>query len=124
MAVRTPVLLDSGQSVIGDPTTVYQWQGLTFSGLDTGNPLSGMGWSDRSVQLAGTAGAGLNVVIEGSNDGVNWVTLKDPFANPITFTTAGLAQVTEISRFIRPRVAGGDGTTNVNVTIVMSTQRL
>jgi hypothetical protein len=124
MAVRTPVLLNNGQTVVGDPTVVYQWQGLTFSGLDTGAPIGGMGWSDRSAQLAGTAGVGLNVVIEGSNDGTNWVTLKDPFANPITFTTAGLSQVTEISQFIRPRVAGGDGTTNVNVTIVMSTQRL
>jgi hypothetical protein len=83
-----------------------------------------MGWSDRSVQVAGTGGTGLNVPIEGSNDGTNWVTLKDPFSNPIVFTAAGLAQVTEISRFIRPRIAGGDGTTNVNVTIVMSTQRL
>jgi hypothetical protein len=76
------------------------------------------------VQLAGTAGAGLNVVVEGSNDGTNWATLKDPFANPIAFTTAGISQIVEISRYIRPRVAGGDGTTNVTVTLVASTQRL
>jgi hypothetical protein len=124
MAVRAATLVDSGQLVVGDPTVTYQWSGLTFSTLDTGAPLPGMGWADRSVQVEGTAGAGLNIPIEGSNDGTNWHTLKDPFSVPIVFTTAGLSQITEISRYVRPRVAGGDGTTNVTVTIVMRTQRL
>jgi len=124
MAVIPYTLVDDGQKVLGDPTIVYRWPTLTFTGSDSGNPLPGIGWSDRSVQVEGTFGAGGTVVIEGSNDGTNWHTLKDPFSVAISFTATGLAQVTEISRYVRPRVSGGDGTTSVTITIVMRTQHL
>jgi len=124
MAVIPYSLVDNGQKVVGDPTIVYQWSNLTFVGSDSGSPLPGMGWSDRSIQVEGTIGAGGTIVIEGSNDGSNWHTLKDPFSVAISFTATGLAQITEISRYVRPRVSAGDGTTSVTITIVLRTQRL
>jgi len=124
MAVIPFSLVDSGQTVVGDPTVVYSWSPMTQIGADTGQPLSGMGWSDRSFQAEGTFGAGGSITVEGSNDGVNWHILHDPFSVPISITVGGLTQVTEISRFIRPRVVGGDATTSLTVTGVFRTQRI
>jgi hypothetical protein len=114
----TPVLVQSLINAVWDNNVaVYAWQGLAAN--QTGLPLGGPGFSDRSVQIEGTPGAGFTIVIEGSNDGVNYHTLHDPFNNVLSFTSVGvLAQVTEITLFIRPSIAGGDGTTNVTVTMV------
>lgn len=84
---------------------------VTWSPLatgDTGEPLQGTGLSDRSVQFTGTFG-GATVVLEGSNDGTNWVTLTDPAGVALSFTAAGLKQILQITRYMRPNVSGGAG---------------
>jgi hypothetical protein len=96
---------------------VIQWTGLTQATLDDGAPFEGADWSDRSVQIQGTFGTGGSVSIEGSNDGTNYQLLTDPQGNDITKTAADLEQITEITRYIRPRVTAGDGTTSLTVTI-------
>jgi hypothetical protein len=63
-------------------------------------------WSDRCVQVIGTFSGG-TIVIEGSNDGVNWVTLSDLQGNAITKTAAFIEQIQEVTRFVRPRVSAG-----------------
>jgi hypothetical protein len=70
------------------------------------------------VQVQGTFGASGSVSVEGSNDGVNYHTLRDPQGVSLTFTAAGLKAVLELTRFIRPRVTAGDGTTALTVTLV------
>jgi hypothetical protein len=75
-----------------------------------------VGFADRSIQVEGTFGAGFNMVWEGSNDGVNFHTLKDPFSVLLTWVGAALNEVTEAVVLARPRVTGGDGTTSVTVT--------
>lgn len=76
--------------------------------------------SDRSVQVTGTFGTGGSVVIEGSNDGVNYFPLTNPAgATGLAFTTAGLKQVLEACIYMRPRVTAGDGTTNVSVVALL-----
>lgn len=89
-------------STVGDPDTLHQ------------------DFADRCVQVTGTFGAGGSVTIQGSNDdGTTWSTLKDAFGTALTFTSAGIAQITELPQYIRPSVTAGDGTTAINVRIFM-----
>lgn len=74
-------------------------------------------WNDQSVQVVGAFGAG-NVSIEGSNDGTNWVILKDPAGNAITFTADGLAEIGTPARFIRPKQPTGTSV-DVNVFFIL-----
>lgn len=94
-----------------------QWTGLLNT--DDGVPLEQPSSNDRSVQVTGTFGSGGTVVIEGSNDGTNYQTLTDPQGNALSVTAARLKQISELTRFIRPRVTGGDGTTNLTVTMLI-----
>jgi len=86
---------------------------------DDGGPVGGSGWADKSVQVEGTFGGGGTVVLEGSNDGTNYRTLNDPFGVPLSFTAAGIHAITEATRYIRPRVTGGDGTTGITATVLV-----
>lgn len=59
--------------------------------------------SDRSVQFAGTFN-GVTVVLEGSNDGVNYKTLTDAAGGALSATVAALKQVTEAPLYVRPNI--------------------
>ena len=75
----------------------------------------------RSVQITGTFGAAGNVIMEGSNDAVTWFPLSDGLAtkgNLATITANGLNALYENTRYVRPRVSAGDGTTNLKVVLV------
>lgn len=85
---------------------------------DTGKPVSGVGLSDRSVQMTGTFG-GATVVLEGSNDGTNYTTLTDTAGSALSFTSAGLKQVLQITKYIRPSVSGGAGV-SINCNVLMA----
>lgn len=101
-------------SVWGNNAVVYTWAAMNTG--DTGEPLGGPGFTDASYQITGTFG-GATVTVEGSNDGTNYVTLVDPFNVALSFTSAALAQVLPIVRWIRPKVSGGAGV-SVTVTAV------
>lgn len=94
-------------------SSVVAWVGLANG--DDGDPVQLGAFSDRSVQFSGTFGSGGTVVLEGSNDGVNYVVLTDPQGNSISKTSASLEAVAESTRYVRPRVTAGDGTTSINV---------
>jgi hypothetical protein len=89
-----------------------------------GEPFQNPGSADRSVQVTGTFGAGGTVVLEGSNDGTNYRTLTDPQGNALSFTSAGLEAIQEITRYVRPRVTAGDGTTSLTVTLCVTGNHL
>lgn len=65
-------------------------------------------WADRSVQVIGTFNGG-TVTIEGSNDGATWAALTDPQGNAMTFTATKIEQVSEVTRYVRPRITAGTG---------------
>ena len=112
MATRAFVIVDQNtRSVTG------QWSGLTQASLDDGTPVELPDYADRSIQVQGTIGAAGNLRVEGSNDGTNYVVLTDPQGTALTIVAAGvIEQIQEITRFIRPRITAGDGTTNLVCT--------
>jgi hypothetical protein len=93
-------------TVILDGMRAVSWTALATG--DDGTPEQSAHFADRSVQVFGTFAAG-TVIIEGSNEATptTWATLTDPAGLPISFTAAGLKQVVENARHIRPRVTGG-----------------
>ena len=92
----------------------------TLANAETGDAFQNPGSSDRSVQVSGTFGTGGTVVIEGSNNGSTYSTLTDPQGNALSFTSANIEAVQELTRYIRPRVTAGDGTTSLTVSICAS----
>lgn len=134
MATRQPVILPVvGENNIDGFQVV--WSGLLNG--DVGAPVGSTigqtgavvvasggglaaGFADKCVApFTGTPGAGCAVTIEGSLDGVNFYQVHDPFSNIVTLITSTLTltSITEAVIQIRPHVTGGDGTTNLNVTM-------
>lgn len=98
---------------------LFKWRWTPLANGDRGNSLANADYQDRSVQITGTFGAGGSVSIRGSNDGgTTWVTLTDPLGNALTFTAAGLKQITELTAEIAPFVTAGDGTTALTVDLL------
>lgn len=75
---------------------------------------------DRSVQIAATFGDG-TVTVQGSNDGANFVTLKDINGAAISKTAAALEQIGVNSRQVKPAFSG---TTGVACTVTLTARRM
>jgi uncharacterized protein YdgA (DUF945 family) len=97
---------------------VFRFTGLTTTNADTA-PIPFAQWADRSVQIDGTWGTGGSASVEGSNDGTNYFILNNAQNTAATLTANGLKQIVEVPRYARVRVTAGDGTTNLNATIVL-----
>lgn len=91
------------------------WSGLLNG--DDGSPMDLPDCQDRSIQFEGTFGTNGSIQLEGSNDGANHRILTDPQGNNIVKTAAALEQVTELTKTVRPRVTGGDGSTALVATL-------
>jgi hypothetical protein len=106
------------QFVDGDTGTIrVTWANMANG--DVGQPVKYTMCPDRSVQLAGTLGAGGSARWEGSNDEINYVVLTDPQANALDFTSLKIETVMEVPLSSRPRITAGDGTTSLTVTAIM-----
>ena len=115
MVSRTPEI--TSLQTWRDPVHIIVWSWLLNG--DDGVAIEMPGSSDRSIQFAGTFGTGGTIQIEGSNNGSNYVVLTDPQGNNISKTTSSLEMITELTRYIRPRVTAGDGTTNLASTLLV-----
>jgi hypothetical protein len=120
MATRT--FTSSKVDALGRDTVSIEWAGLLNG--DDGTPIELAGFADRSVQLLGTLGAGGNVKIEGSNmktpnpaTAAHWHLLNDPQGNALDVAALKTEQVLEFTRWIRPRVSAGDGTTSLTLCL-------
>lgn len=98
------------------------WSALTTTNAD-GKWISAANFADRSIQFDGTFGAGGTIKFQGSNDTTNPPTnvfeLSDPQGNAIAKTGPSLEQVLEMTRWVRPFVSAGDGTTNLNAKLII-----
>ncbi len=101
----------------GERAHVISWSGLLNG--DDGAPIEMPGSSDRSIQYQGTFGTGGTIILEGSNDGVNYHPLTDPQGNAISKTAAGIEAIMELTRYVRPRVSAGDGSTSLVATLLV-----
>lgn len=94
-----------------------EWSDLPLNAL--GDFLNTPDAVNIAIQVAGTFGSGGYVNIEGSLDGTDIVTLKDPSGNALRITSAGLYAVGTIPNQLRPNVPAGDNTTSLTVTAIM-----
>lgn len=69
------------------------------------------------VQFTGTFG-GATVIMQGSNDGTNWFTLKDLTGADVSATAAGAFEFTTSAAYIRASASGGTGD-NINVVMTL-----
>ena len=107
------------------PTTVeqqiraaaYRW--TNYSTADTATPvkIQNMQGLAGSVQVTGTFG-GATIALQVSNNGTNFVTLKDSTGTDITFTAAGMREFSTAALFIKPTSSGGTSD-DVTVTVVL-----
>jgi len=102
-----------------DRVKVVKWPNMKNG--DDGKPYWGSIFVDRSVQMKGTLGPGGEMTFQGSNDNEDaktYHTLSDPQGNALLFSTLKLEAVSETALFNRPKITGGDGTTDLTVTMV------
>jgi len=100
-----------------DPCHVITWSAMANG--DTGQPLEMPGSADRTVQVSGTFGSGGTLTLEGSNNGTVWAVLTDPQGNSLDITSAKIETITEITRYMRPNVTAGNGSTSLNVSMLV-----
>lgn len=86
-----------------------RWTGFAIA-TDDGTPVEMGNYPDRSVQVVGSFTGGLEITIQGSNDGgTTWAPLTDPQGNALVFTSARLEAITELVQLIRPLATAGAG---------------
>lgn len=112
MATVTPVTTFPFETSLD--VAVTTWSPLAAD--DDGAPVRLAVYSDRSIQVSGTFG-GASVTIGGSNDGETYHALTDPNGETLALTTGALRTIVELPIFLKPRVFGGDGTTNLKVVL-------
>lgn len=117
MAVIVPTVKDADRNDGAIKSVVW---GPMANG-DTGTPVSLVSMADKSLQIDGTFGAGGSITLQGSNDETtptNWYALTKPGATAATLTAAGIVAIVENTRWVRPAVTAGDGTTALNARLV------
>mgnify|MGYP001568994872 CR=1 FL=1 len=94
------------------------WTPITEA--DTAQPYPQPYWSDSTIHIFGTIGAGGNLRLQGSNEFTspsNWATLKDTQRNLLNIATLPVAeQVLEHMYQVRPHPTAGVG---MSLTVIM-----
>ena len=100
---------------------VVSWVGLANG--DTGAPYLAPHFSDKCIQADNTFSTGGSANIEGTNDplAANYSTLHASDGNALTFTAEGIEQISENPYLLRPNITAGDGSTDINVRMVITT---
>jgi hypothetical protein len=98
-------------------TLIATWPAMANG--DDGEPIKFSQYADKSMQATGIFGVGGSVVLEGSNDGENYAPLRDQSGNQLVLNSPGIEMVTQATLYVRPRVTAGDGTTQINVILLM-----
>ncbi|MFH0809041.1 MAG: hypothetical protein V2A77_01005 [Pseudomonadota bacterium] len=105
----------TGPSYLKNGASAYSWA-LTQANA-SGARVSIPDYQDRTIQVAGAFDSA-TIVIQGSNDGSNWVTLNDTTGTALSRSAAFLAGILENPRYIRPYFASPGASTSVTVTLV------
>jgi hypothetical protein len=84
----------------------YTWETITTSNT-TGLPIVIPHAADKTVHVTGTFGAAATILIEGSNDGTNYITQTDSLGNNLSFTAAGMEVLLMNPTYLRARLSSG-----------------
>jgi len=98
---------------IGLGVSLHTWIGDSY-GAAIACPVS----VDKTVHISGTFDS-RTVVIEGSMDGTNYVTLKDPQGLAMSYTSADMEVVLGNPLWIRPKCIRGEGLPNVTIVLLI-----
>lgn len=100
-----------------DKAARVRWANIKLG--DTCQPVPWNGAGDRTVQTFDTF-SGATITVQGTlgDDTDSYAQLTDPFGNAISFTGLGIDTITEMVRYIKPVIAGGDGLTDITVIIL------
>ena len=93
---------------------VVSWAGLAASG-DVGDAQSYSNYGDKTFIVSGTFSGTPTVLIEGSNDGINWATLSNRQGTAMTFTATGMNTSQDKPIYVRPRMTAGTGGASITV---------
>ncbi len=115
MATVTPV-----RSSLGVNVSKVFWEAMATSDTINTDLPSGLESMAGSVQVTGTFDSA-TVTLTGSNDGTNYVTLKDSTGAAISMTVAGLVNFSASCAYIKPGISGG-GTDDIDVTVIYRNQ--
>lgn len=114
MTATTPTI--SRQNTDTDAAYLVTWASM---GNVSGTPITLLQLSNRTIHIAGTFDSA-TVVLEGSNDGTNYITLRDTLGNALSFTSTGLKKVHELPLYVRPTVSGGGGSVSINAYLLVA----
>jgi hypothetical protein len=76
---------------------------------------------DFVVQAAGDFSGGATVALQGSNNGTNWTALNDMSGVAIALGEDEIAGVAVVPVLVRPVANSGDGSTDIDVTLIVRT---
>ena len=118
MATDNPTISYNGDFI---ETTYF------YDGLDNGDDGAAIRVPFSAVvdfQVVGTFGSGGSINVEGSNKAgsttdADYFILTDVHGNAATYTAAGGDAFPETPRWIRPHVTAGDGSTDLDVYLVV-----
>lgn len=100
-------------------TKIITWTGFTAAG-DLGVPVELSPWGDRCVQMVGTLGSTPQMQFEGSNDGVDYLQLKDVHGTALSAVSTKVPlQLAEVPLFFRPNFVASAGGASINVVLVL-----
>jgi hypothetical protein len=97
----------------------FTWGPFT-NNTDVGTAMGHAEYSYRTYIVTGDFASGGSVVLEGSNDGTNWVALTNRQGTAMVFTAPGMNTSQDMPMFARPRMTAG---TSTGITIIAACHR-
>ncbi len=107
--------------IVGDGVIhTFIWPGLGQG--DDGAPIEiNGGVLDFVIQARGAFTGGASLTFEGSNDNANWGALSGSGGAAIALGQNALSGVAAIPALVRPVVTLGDGSTDIDVVVIVRT---
>jgi hypothetical protein len=115
MATVSPIF--STVTAPGGDVTRVAWAAMATGDTINALTVSAQAAVVGSVQFTGTFG-GATVKLQVSNDGTNFVDMKDLTGASVTATAAGYFEFTTAGLYLRPTISGGTGDA-VTATLVL-----
>jgi hypothetical protein len=99
---------------------IFWWENLTNG--DVGAPLKCPIYADKTVQAFGTWTGPATVAIEGTIEETpaNYIVLTDQAGSALDLTANSIKTLLQNPCWLRPNVTAGDGTTDVDVYLLLS----